>query len=958
MVTPKGKKITGTSSADTIIGGNNKDTLNGGNGNDLLIGGEGSDIISGDTGNDTLNGGLGADKMTGGLGDDVYFVDDLKDTVIETKVKNAGNDTIDTSLINYTLPSNVENLRFSSSQSIKGIGNLLDNKISGNSGDDTLNGGTGNDTLIGGEGNDTAQFNNPKDQYQITSKISESGSTQFTVKYIGSLKKPIINDGTDTLSDIEFLKFSDTTVDIRIPKPTPNPNPNPTPINPVENVENQPKFIYKTSDVTQLDSITTLLTYSPTPINNVNYSTVETEKWRIRPSSPSLAYDLTQTNKTVNTVDLNGNLEANSDAQLWYKIHITQPTTLNIANSTAKFSVDFIDAALFADDNGAKGLTYFENIFASTIPVKTYKDLPTGDYFIRIDKGNSASNNTISNFSFAINTQTNQDFLLPALQFNASNSTIHAELSPQQQDIFYKFTLDTTSAFSLNTANFGNSVKINIYNFLSDGNLGGPSYTFTNTQPLIHSYTLNAGTYYLNVKTTSPITESKIIDIPVIAKNNVNFNINSTSNAPLVILADIVNPKAPFSNDADGNLVLTYSFDISQVPDHSAMSAFNDEQKAATKLALQAFANITKLKFVEIPSNSQQNANIVFAESTNLDNASGDTQHSISSMNDIENTLIRIDFSSQQNSRVEIGSDNYMTLLHEIGHALGLKHPRSYGTGGQDSQWPFLVTTKDNNQYSIMSYNINPYQQEDGTYFYQNSGAVAAKTPLLYDIAAIQSLYGSNANYNGDNTVYRWDLNTDPFMTIWDSDGIDTIDLSNQIKTQSIDLRAGEFSSVGAVAFEYTNPPTVFFNAKNNLSIAYGTLIENAIGGTGNDTLIGNSIANQLSGGVGHDNFIFAAPLSASNIDTITDFNPLEDMIILDRSIFKNLNLGDKLNAASFLISHNGQVAENSLQRIVLNTTNHALFYDSDGIGGVAPIQFAIVTNSVQLNADVFFLQG
>ena len=198
----------------------------------------------------------------------------------------------------------------------------------------------------------------------------------------------------------------------------------------------------------------------------------------------------------------------------------------------------------------------------------TIYDLPTGDYFIRIDKGNSASNNAVSNFSFAINTQTNQDFLLPALQFNASNSTIHAELSPQQQDIFYKFTLNTTSAFSLNTANFGNSVKINIYNFLSDGNLGGHSYTFTNTQPLIHSYTLNAGTYYLNVKTTSPITESKIIDIPVIAKNNVNFNINSTSNAPLVILADTVNPKSPFTNDVDGNLVLTpstRSFSIERV---------------------------------------------------------------------------------------------------------------------------------------------------------------------------------------------------------------------------------------------------------------------------------------------------------------------------------------------------------------------------------------------------------
>ena len=965
MAMPKGKKIIGTPFADTLTGSDYKDTLSAGNGDDLLIGGANNDILSGDTGNDTLNGGLGADKMTGGLGDDRYIVDDLKDTIIETTAKNAGNDTIETSLLNYTLPKNVENLYFTGSQAIKGIGNALNNKISGTMGDDTFNGGLGNDTLIGGEGNDTAQFNHPQNQYQITEKISENGSTQFIVSYIGSLKKPNFNDGVDTLSDIEFLKFSDVTRDIRPSNSNSNsnsnqnPSPSPSPVvESTDHKESLPQFIYQTPDVTQLDSVTALLTYSPVPQNNINYSTAEIEKWRIRSSSPALADDLTQTNQVVNIVNIQGNLESNPNAQRWYKLHLTQTTTLNIANLTANPSAEFIDAALFIDNNGPQGLAYFGNFFASTSPVKTYKAIPAGDYFLRIDKNALSSSQASSNFSFVINTQPTQDFLLPPLEFNASTSHIHAELSPRQKEMFYKFTLDTASTFSLNTTHFNSSFEIDNYHFLPNGHLGSQSYRYSQAQPSIHTYNLSAGTYYLHVNAILPLTATHVIDIPVIAANGVMFNINAISNAPNVIQADIANAQTPFTRDAEGNVGLTYSFDIQQVQDDVSLNPFNEVQKAAAKLALQAYANIARLTFVEIPFNSTQKANIVFGESTQLDSAVGDTQPSISPMNDIENVLIRIDFSRQQAVNVDSGSNAYLTLLHEIGHALGLKHPRSYGTGGQDSQTPFLLAAKDNNQYTLMSYNINPYQAEDGTHFYQNSGAVFAKTPLLYDVAAIQFLYGENTQYNAENTVYRWAVNTDPFMTIWDSGGVDTIDVSNQVKPQIIDLRAGEFSSLGAVALAYSNAPTAFFAAKNNVSIAYGTLIENAIGAIGNDTLIGNSVANQLTGGAGQDNFVFAAQLSASNIDTITDFQASEDIFTLNRAIFKNLNSGDKLNTAAFLMSHHAQVAENSLQRIIFNTANHTLFYDSDGLGGLPSVEFAVVANTVQLNADVFFLQG
>src|SRR5262249_52279828 len=74
---------------------------------------------------------------------------------------------------------------------------------------------------------------------------------------------------------------------------------------------------------------------------------------------------------------------------------------------------------------------------------------------------------------------------------------------------------------------------------------------------------------------------------------------------------------------------------------------------------------------------------------------------------------------------------------------------------------------------------------------------------------------------------------------IWDGGGTDTLDVSGYASNQTIDLRPAGFSSVGALT--------------KNVSIAQGTIIENAIGGTGDDRLIGNAADNVLTGGAGKD---------------------------------------------------------------------------------------------------------
>ncbi|MBB3649548.1 serralysin, partial [Rhizobium sp. BK619] len=207
---------TGNGLANTIIGGVGKDTLDGGAGNDTLDGGAGDDIyivdsasdvikdsagtdeirtalaaysiaalanvenltyagsanftgtgnafaniITGDTGNDTLNGGAGADSLIGGLGDDTYIVDNVGDLV--TEAADEGTDTVRTTLANYTLGSNVENLTYTGTAAFTGTGNSLANTIKGGAVADTLDGGAGADILIGAAGNDTYIVDNVGD---------------------------------------------------------------------------------------------------------------------------------------------------------------------------------------------------------------------------------------------------------------------------------------------------------------------------------------------------------------------------------------------------------------------------------------------------------------------------------------------------------------------------------------------------------------------------------------------------------------------------------------------------------------------------------------------------------------------------------------------------------------------------------------------------------------------------
>ena len=220
------------------------------------------------------------------------------------------------------------------------------------------------------------------------------------------------------------------------------------------------------------------------------------------------------------------------------------------------------------------------------------------------------------------------------------------------------------------------------------------------------------------------------------------------------------------------------------------------------------------------------------------------------------------------------GSYNYYSLIHEIGHSLGLKHPFEGVTQ--------LPATLDNRQQTAMSYtdaansDFGTITQYTSTSYSWSIAAIVPETPMVLDIAAIQHLYGANLNYRTGDDVYTFDPARPFYMAIWDAGGNDTIDVNNFSENCRIDLTPGSYSSIrilsdplpaGVSAPGYT--PT--YDGTDNLGIAYGAIIENAVGGSGSDTLIGNDAANSLDGGAGNDALYGGAGNDAYYLNTIND---------------------------------------------------------------------------------------
>ncbi len=318
---------------------------------------------------------------------------------------------------------------------------------------------------------------------------------------------------------------------------------------------------------------------------------------------------------------------------------------------------------------------------------------------------------------------------------------------------------------------------------------------------------------------------------------------------------------------ASGNAVFSgpngASYSLLNEPNATYHYGLNSTQQTAASAALQAWASVANISFQQVVDTVSSVGDIRFAWTSATDTTStgelawGWASYPNSTWPSGGDVWISTVSSGATDPNWSVGSSNYKSLLHEIGHALGLKHPFE--------DYPVLAGAQDSKQYTVMSYTNHPHSlfvrvtsNPDGSVSW-SSFNVQPDTPMLYDVAAIQYLYGANQSYRTGNDVYTFDPSTPFFRTIWDAGGSDTISVSNFTKGCIIDLRPGYFSKItiesdSTAGYNWTSaPPQATYDGTDNLAIAYGTVIENAIGGSGNDTLTGNSADNTLNGGPGND---------------------------------------------------------------------------------------------------------
>jgi serralysin len=230
------------------------------------------------------------------------------------------------------------------------------------------------------------------------------------------------------------------------------------------------------------------------------------------------------------------------------------------------------------------------------------------------------------------------------------------------------------------------------------------------------------------------------------------------------------------------------------------------------------------------------------------------------------------------------------------------------------------------------------------------------------------------------------------FETVWDGGGIDTYHFGNYTSDLAIDLRPGGFSTLASAQLAHLgNGNYARGNVFNALQYQGDrrSLIENAVGGSGNNKMYGNQVANALSGGGGNDVlygyagndrlaggagndlliggagndilnggsgadvFYFNMALNSSrNVDTIQDFSVPGDTIRLEDAVFKKLARGT-LEADAFCIASKALDRED---RIIYNKWTGALSYDADGTGAAAALKFAQLTAGLALSRWDFFV--
>jgi Ca2+-binding RTX toxin-like protein len=770
------KRVYGEVGDDTIRGGLGNDTLDGGDGNDSLTGNEGNDSLVGDIGNDTLFGSAGDDEVRGGDGDDSLLGGDGNDSITgdsgdDYLSSGVGDDTLDGGLGNDTLFA----------YSYSGI-----KKLYGQAGSDTLSGGIDGDVIDGGDGRDSLSGYGGDD-----SIIGGSGDDTLSgFEGVDTLEG---QDGDDSLNGGDG--------------------------NDSINGDSGNDYLSSGAGNDILDGgegNDTLSAYSYPGIKRLYGQSGSDTLWG---GIDGDVLDGGDGHDSLNGYEGNDSLVGGAGNDTLY----------GSAGDDTLEGQDGDDFLVGNDGNNS----LVAGAGNDSISGGTGNDLIyAGDGDDKINYTDDIGDDTVyggnGNDLVGYSTVTGNK----RVYGEVGDDTIRGGLGND--------TLDGGDGNDSLTGNEGNDSLVGgigndtLYGSAGDdtldGNYGGDS--------------LNGGdgndTYYVDsvfdrlidtAGTDAAIVSVDWVKVPSTIEN-VSY-VNGARALPYWISALVYDGASGRYFDTllgDANTFF-YAFP-SQIPayDDSASHAagykrLNSAQIENIQTVLAIISEIADIRFVETDSPSQLNT-ITFALNDQT-NSGGYAQIPWDSFSGSDIFFNNKDY----NSTLAPKTYGAQVLVHELGHALGLKHPfDELDVSETVATPPYLQGDEDRTRWTQMSYTDSP------------SDWVLSYSPL--DIAALQYLYGPSKTSRTGNDSYKLEPGQPNF--IWDGAGTDTLNASTASLGVTLSLESGDWSYFGT-----SRAATITSAAQ--ITINFGSVIENAIGTPQADKINGNLIGNQIQGEGGED---------------------------------------------------------------------------------------------------------